>query len=166
MIKTKVTSNISFTKLLNNLPKILDKTLNNAAKDSANLSKSNIDNEMGNNVPFMPLSEHSLRYRKQGKFRTGEVKIQRRGRVKAVSFPKLEDRAPTTSKKPLKYTKNLYKSIKANKNSLSLAGYGELHHEGYKTNAYSVPARPFIETTVSKKTEEDFIKNIGKGLMK
>ena len=166
MIKTKVTSNISFTKLLNSLPKILDKTLNNVAKDSADLSKSNIDNESGNNVPFLPLSDHTLRYRKQGKFRTGEVKIARGGKSAMVTYPKLESRTPTTSKKPLKYTKKLYNSIKADKASLTLEGYGGLHHEGYKTNAYEVPARPFIETIVGEDTKDKFLEDLEKNLKK
>ena len=166
MITMKVTSNISFSKLSNSLDKIINKTLNNAAQDSADLSKSNIDNESGNNIPFLGLSEHTLRYRRHGKFRTGEVKISRRGKVKSVSFPKLEERTPTTSKKPLKYTKKLYNSIKADKNSLTLEGYGGLHHEGYKTNAYDVPARPFIETIVGEDTKDKFVKDINKNLKK
>ena len=161
-IKTKVTSNISFSKLYNNIDKIIGKTLNNAAKDSADLSKLNIDNE----THGRELSEHSLNYRRQGKFRTGEVKTTRGGSSKRVTYPKLEDRAPTTSKKPLKYTKRLYNSIKAKKNVLTMAGYGELHDEGYDTNAYKVLARPFIGTMVGEETKDNFLKDLEKNLKK
>ena len=164
MITMKVTSNISFLKLAKNLNSIINKTLNNSAQDSANLSKSNIDNEIGNKMPFLPLSKYTLGYRQKGQFRTGEVKIQRGGTSKVVTFPKLEKRTPTTSTKPLKYTKKLYNSIKAEKNSLTMQGYGGLHHEGYNTNAYKVPARPFIETTLSQDTEDKFFKDLEKNL--
>ena len=63
-----------------------------------------------------------------------------------------------------KYTKKLYNSIKAEKNSLTMQGYGGLHHEGYNTNAYKVPARPFIETTLSQDTEDKFFKDLEKNL--
>ena len=166
MITTKVKSNVSFSKLLNDLPKIIDKCLNGAAKDSANLSKSNIDKESGNNVSFPPLSNLTLNFRMRGQFRTGEVLARRRGRTKTVSYPDLEKRTPTNSTKPLKYTGKLYNSIKAKKNKLTMVSYGKQHNDGYKTQAYGVPARPFIETSIDKKTKDTFINDIDKALIK
>ena len=162
----EIKSNISFSKLSKNINKIIDRTLHNSAQDSADLSRLNIDQRSGNGVNFLELSEHSLNYRKQGVFRTGEVKIIRGKNVKTVKYPKLEKRTPTTSDKPLKYTGNLYNSIKAKKNSLTMTGYGALHDEGYKTNAYNVPSRPFIETTVGEDTKDKFFKDIEKNLKK
>jgi len=56
-----------------------------------------------------------------------------------------------TGTKPLYETGNLYKSITAEKDTLTMNHYGMKHHKGFKTGAKSmikgkkVPPRPFIE---------------------
>ena len=171
MIKTKVTSNVSFTKLLNNLPKILDKTLNNVAKDSADLSKSNIDNESGNNVPFKSLDELTINVRKRGVYWEMQHNVRRRGKTKIVIPIHIKKGlANIGGNKPLKYTGNLYNSIKAKKNVLTIEGYGGLHNDGYEIQGHSkkisIPARPFIETIVGEDTKDKFLEDLEKNLKK
>ena len=56
-----------------------------------------------------------------------------------------------TGTKPLYETGNLYRSIKAQGNKLTMNDYGMLHHKGFRTRASSavpkkkVPPRPFIK---------------------
>ena len=56
-----------------------------------------------------------------------------------------------TGTKPLYETGNLYRSIKAQGNKLTMNDYGMLHHKGFRTRASSavpkkkVNARPFIK---------------------
>ena len=56
-----------------------------------------------------------------------------------------------TGTKPLYETGNLYRSIQAKGDTLSMVGYGLKHHKGFRTGAKSavpgkqVPPRPFIE---------------------
>jgi len=95
--------------------------------------------------------------------------------------------------KPLYATGRLYSSIKANKNTLSMKGYGKLHHDGFSpkkipvvgkdgdvktkgnkirfkknTRNIAVPARPFISTTAkeAKKLADNFFKAIRKRMRK
>ena len=167
MITTKVKSNVSFSKLLNNLPKIIDKCLNGAAKDSAKLSKSNIDKSIGfDKVKLAPLSIGTESARARGALVGHNIPLNRR---------KLSGLQNIGGDKPLKYTGNLYNSIKAKKNNLTMAGYAKEHFEGFiffqpkQTGGMfkrEVPPRPFIETSIDKKTKDTFINDIDKALIK
>jgi len=167
MIKTKITSNISFDKLLNKLPSILDVYLNKIAQDSADLSKSNIDKGIDfKKQKLKPLAEASINTRKRGGLVGTNIPANKR---KSSGLNNIG------GKKPLKYTGKLYNSIKAKKNTLTMAGYAKDHFEGFtftqrkQTGGVfkaSVPPRPFIATTVSKKTEDNFVKDIDKSLLK
>ncbi len=162
----KFKTNFSFPKLLTNLDKIVDKTLGNAAKSSSNKTKSNI--ELSKNIkgaPFEPLSDTTLAARQRGIFWEGDG----RGRKGEFFQPTiLKTLGKTSSKTPLKYSGNLLKSIKAKKNTMTMAGYGKLHHEGYDVDGsfsdWSVPARPFIQAEVDDKTVDLFIKDLEKSL--
>ena len=167
MITTKVKSNISFTKLLGQLPKIIDKCLNGAAKDSAKLSKSNIDNSVAfDKSSLVPLSIGAESARARGALVGQNIPLNKRKQSGLNNIG---------GNKPLKYTGTLYNSIKANKNNLTMAGYAKEHFEGFTffqpkhtggTFTREVPPRPFIGTTIDKKTKDIFIKSIDKALIK
>ena len=79
-----------------------------------------------------------------------------------------------TGTKPLYETGNLYRSIKAQGDKLTMNSYGILHHKGFITRASStvpkkkVPARPFIKPdeqeilTVFDAFKKDIRKNFRK----
>ena len=170
MITMKVTSNISFSKLANNLNSIINKTLNNTAKDSAEFSKSNIDRRIDiKGSPLVKLDKTTLNIREQGFYWEMKYKDTQEGKSK-VSKPikikkGLQNKGGDT---PLKYTNTLYNSIKAKKNVLTMEGYGGLHNEGYSVTGYSktvgIPKREFIGTMISKDTEDKFFKDLEKNL--
>tara|TARA_R100000808_G_scaffold16416_1_gene37093 strand:- start:144 stop:578 length:435 start_codon:yes stop_codon:yes gene_type:complete len=144
MWKVKVKSNFSFAKLLKELPKIIDSSLEDIGKDSANISKKNIDTVKHG----IPLSITTQIARNEGFY------------VNNTRKPR------TDSKIPLKYTETLYNSIKGNKKGLYMEHYGELHHKGITNKTATRPRREFIETTMSEKTEKKFYDNLKKGLKK
>ena len=167
MITMKVTSNISFSKLSNSLDKIINKTLNNAAQDSADLSKSNIDKGIDfKGAPLKRLSEGTMRVRERGGLVGNAIPTSRR---------KQSGLANIGGDKPLKYTGNLYNSIIAKKNTLTMEGYASEHNDGFTFSIArgsggvfkkEVPPRPFIETIVGEDTKDKFVKDINKNLKK
>ena len=166
----KFKTNFSFPKLLTNLDKIVDNALNNAAKNSSNKTQSNIVASKDiHGAPFEPLAERTLSIRDRGLFTEGDGEIKRTGNVKRFT-PKFvkKDLGKPKSNNPLHYTGNLLDSIKAKKNTMTMAGYGKLHHEGYdvdgNVNDWKVPARPFIQAEVDDKTVDLFVKDLEKNL--
>ena len=164
----KFKTNFSFPKLLTNVDKIVKKAINNAAKSSSNKTQSNIAASRDiKGAPFEPLAEATLTQRQLGKFWEGDGKA-----IKGQFFQPtiLKELGRTQSKKPLNYSGNLLNSIKAKKNTMVMAGYGKLHHEGYDVNGnlkdWSVPARPFIQAEVDDKTIDLFVKDLEKNLSK
>ena len=165
MIKTKITSNISFSKLSSNINKIIDKALERAASDSSEVSKLNI---MNSSDPYggslAPLKEATIRTRKQGLLRGDAIPIQKR---KKAATSRLTN---VGGDKPLFYTGELYKSIKSKKNVLSMAGYGMQHHRGFFFTSgnirTSIIPRPFIEPLIGEESKDLFIKDIEKALKK
>ena len=161
MWKVKVTSNFSFAKLAKKLPKIIDNIFEDIGKDSAIISKSNIDNQTDFGGSFYkPLEESTIAKRRAGLYVRNE-------RVRAQ-----------TGTTPLKYTEKLYKSIKGDKKGLYMEDYGWLHHKGEDTNTTDIegepititrnvqPVRAFIEVGIGEKTEKKFYDNLIKGLKK
>jgi len=69
----------------------------------------------------------------------------------AISTLNIRQKRGITGTKPLFETGNLYRSIKTEKNTLTMLNYGLEHHNGFKTKPNSmipdkeVPPRPFIE---------------------
>ena len=69
----------------------------------------------------------------------------------AISTINIRQKKGITGTKPLYETGNLYRSIEAKKDTLTMLEYGKLHHNGFTTRANSmipkkkVPPRPFIE---------------------
>ena len=166
-IKTKITTNVSFDKLLNKIPEILDVSLNRIANDSAKLSKSNINKSVDfQGTPLKGLSEASINTRNRGGLVGTNIPLNKR---KSSGLNNIG------GSKPLKYTGNLFNSIKANKNFLTMAGYAKDHFEGFtftqrkQTGGVfkaSVPPRPFIASEISKKTKDSFFKDLEKSLLK
>ena len=123
------------------MPKIIDKTLEDAVEGSVEASRAKIDESK-----FEPLKDSTLELRRKG----------------------TKHRPKTSSTKPLIHTGELYRSIRKQKNLLKMKGYGGLHQEGFVTNQNSmipnkkVPARPFIE--IGKASTENMIKSMRKAL--
>ena len=172
MITVTTKSNFSFSKLAKNFNKVVDSTLEAAAKDSAEQSRINIDNSRTHiDTPMKKLSSSTLFARKRGIYWEGDGKTIRTSVGKQWK--------PTPIKKglknkggdmPLMYTGSLYNSIKANKKTLSMLKYGEKHNQGYAVNGNSaqwhVPARPFIEVLAGEKSQKKFNEQIKRYLKK
>ena len=141
-MKLKIKTNFSFNKLSNQLNNLIDGYTASYAKDSAEGSKQAI------NAGLTPDLEDS-------------TVLIRKKRTQ-----------PT--RPPLKASGKLYKSIKQKKNALEMLYYGDLHDKGFKTKSNSmipnktVPARPFIQTTLKNKQKIDkkFMQDINKALKK
>ena len=169
-MKIKIKSNVNFSKLLSNLPKIMDKTMNHAAKDGAEASRFNIDNEIDfKGTPYKPLHRETKQIRKMGKYWEGDTKYvvsRQTGYHYYIPVWIKENLSNVGGTKPLKYTGSLYNSIKAKKNAMELLSYGGKHDTGYPLKKWNVPARRFIHRKVTPRTEESFVKLINKGLKK
>ena len=147
-VKTKVT--FSFAKLVRNLPRILEKTASRYARSSAKGARKNIDKGV---MTATPHSEGSG-------LRQSTLNIRHNRGI--------------TGTKPLYETGNLYRSIKAQGDKLTMNSYGILHHRGFTTRANSVvskkkvSARPFIKPdeqeilTVFDAFKKDIRKNFRK----
>ena len=127
IMSVKIKVKYDATKLHRNLDKIIKKTMSRYARSSAKGAKKNIDKGV---KTITPHSEGSG-------LRTSTLNIrQKRG---------------ITGTKPLFETGNLYRSIKAKKDTLTMLDYGMEHQEGFTTKANSmipkkkVLPRPFIE---------------------
>ena len=162
----EIKSNISFSKLSKNINKIIDRTLHNSAQDSADLSKLNIDNSISTKGGTLKgLANATIRTREDGRM-TG---------LNIPSSKRNEKHENIGGDTPLKYTGNLYNSIKAKKNSLIMPGYAGEHYDGFTFSwprqtggmfKRQVSPRPFIETTVGEDTKDKFFKDIEKKLKK
>lgn len=170
-ITTKLDSNVDFNKLITNLTKITNKALSNAAKDSSEVTKINIQNSNDNKGGMLkPLSKVTKNVRKNGSLRGNIIPKNKR---QFALFKRLPN---VGGEKPLFYTGALLSSINSKKNNLVMAGYGAEHNEGFtfqttslqtgKTVSRDVPPRPFIEFFVSDKTKDIFLKDLDKGLSK
>ena len=161
MWKVKVKSNFSFAKLVRELPKIIDSSLEDIGKDSADISKKNIDKQVNfRGSRYKDLEQSTINKRRAGLYVRNE-------KVK-----------PQTGITPLKYTNKLYESIKGNKKGLYMEHYGELHHKGIDTSTKDIhgfpititrdvqPVRAFIGVGMSEKSEKKFYDNLKKGLKK
>ena len=161
MWKVKVKSNFSFAKLARELPKIIDNSLEDIGKDSANISRDNIDKQVDfKGSKYKSLEEITILKRRAGFYVHGE-KVR-----------------PQTGTTPLKYTNKLYESIKGNKKGLYMEDYGELHHIGENTKTRDIvgnpititrdvqPVRAFIGAGMSEKSEKKFYDKLKKGLKK
>ena len=167
-MQIKAKFNFSFSQLSSRLNDIIDNALNNTAKSSSNKTKSNISTSKDiSGTMLKPISDTTLNARKRGIFWEGDGKG-----IKGQFFQPtiLKQLSKTSDKTPLKYSGNLLNSIHSKKNTMKLAGYGGLHHEGYEVrgnvNSWSVPSRPFIQAEVDDKTIDLFIKDIDKNLGK
>ena len=167
-MQIKAKFNFSFSQLSSRLDNIIDNALNNTAKSSSNKTKSNISTSKDiSGAALEPLSKTTLTQRQLGQFWEGDGQG-----VKGEFFKPtiLKNLTKTSNKTPLKYSGNLLNSIKAKKNTMTMAGYGGLHHEGYKVNgnvhSWTVPSRPFIQAEIDNKTIDLFVKDIYKNLGK
>ena len=141
----KTTANFSFSKLLRKLPKIIEDSLEDICKDSANTSKKNIYKV-----------KHGVPLRTSTKIARSEGFYVNNKRV-----------TPTRSTTPLKYTETLYNSIKGDKKGLYMEHYGILHHEGDSRDGVATrPKREFIEVTMSEETEKELYENIKRAIKK
>ena len=158
-IKTR--ANFSFSKLLRKLPEIIDNSLDDIGKDSANISKKNIDKQVDfKGSKYKDLEQSTINKRQAGFY---------------VHDEKVPAQSGTT---PLKYTNKLYKSIKGNKKGLYMEHYGILHQYGINTKRKNIhgfpititrdvqPVRAFIGTGMSEKSEKKFYDKLRKGLKK
>ena len=161
MWKVKVKSNFSFAKLVRELPKIIDSSLEDIGKDSADISKKNIDKQVNfRGSRYKDLEQSTINKRRAGLYVRGE---------------KVPAQSGTT---PLKYTNRLYESIRGNKKGIYMEDYGELHHEGKNTETRDIvgnpititrkvqPVRAFIGTGMSEKSEKKFYDKLKNGLKK
>ena len=162
-MKMIVKSNVDFGKLARNIKSITDKTLNESAKGSALESKRIIDSKT-----LRPLSETTISRREDGNFYEGDGE----GKFGEFFTPKFkkEDLKSVTKDTPLKYTGDLYESLKADKGAVMGRNYGLLHDKGYKVSgshaSWGVPSRPFLSRKVPEGVEEKFVKNVQKKLRK
>ena len=140
-MKLEIRVGIDFGKLANEMPKIIDKVLEEAIDGSVEASRAKIDEGK-----FEPLKDSTLELRSKG----------------------TKHRPKTSSTKPLIHTGELYRSIRKEKNRLKMKGYGGLQHEGFTTHPSSmipnidVSARPFI--SIGKASTENMIKSMRKAL--
>ena len=161
MWKVKVKSNFSFAKLARELPEIIDNSLEDIGKDSANISKDNIDKQVDfKGSKYKDLAQSTINKRRAG-FYVHDEEVK-----------------PQTDTTPLKYTNKLYESIKGNKKGLYMEHYGILHQYGVNTNRINIhgfpititrdvqPVRAFIGTGMSEKSEKKFYDKLKKGLKK
>ena len=147
-VKTKV--DFSFSKLASALPKIIEKTMSRYARSSAKGAKKNIDRGVKTIIP----------HNEGSGLRTSTLNIRQKKGI--------------TGTKPLFETGNLYRSIKAKGDTLTMVEYGKLQHDGFITRASSmvpkkkVLPRPFIEPdkqeilTVIDAFKKDLHKNFKK----
>ena len=140
---------VDFGKLANEMPKIIDKTLEDAVGRSVEATRKKIDS----------------------------------GSLEALkdSTIDIRSRRNQSRSKPLYASGTLYKSIRKDKNSLRMKGYGTVHEEGFipkkipvireKDNKIvyplnkgniRVPARPFI--SIGKASMGNMIKSMRKAL--
>tara|TARA_R110002020_G_scaffold35058_2_gene106082 strand:- start:2167 stop:2640 length:474 start_codon:yes stop_codon:yes gene_type:complete len=134
-LSVKITSNFSFSKLANNVDKILNDSRLSVAEGLANKTKKNITDGK-----LRALSDATIEARSKGQ----------------SSFSG-HNPSPTGDKTPLRYTGRLLKSIKATEKGVEGESYGLKHHEGYTNDTKffgrkrGVPARPFLATEFDKK---------------
>ena len=107
-ITTKATSNFSFRKLANAFDEVFDGYIEDSYEDLAQNARDNIKNSTG----IAPLRESSKYIRRKGYSPKGYG-------------------GKTTSTKPLVWTGNLLRSIKATKDGVQAVGYLKHHMEGY-----------------------------------
>lgn len=107
-ITTKATSNFSFRKLADAFDEVFDGYMEDSYEDLAQSARDNIKNSTG----IAPLKESSKYIRRKGYSPKGYG-------------------GKTTSTKPLVWTGNLLRSIKATKNGVQAVGYLKHHMEGY-----------------------------------
>ena len=162
-MKITVKSNVDFSKLARNIKSITDKILNESAKGSALESKRIIDSKT-----LKPLSKTTISVREDGNFYEGDGRSVR-GQFFQPKFKK-EGLKSITRDTPLKYTGDLYKSLKANKGAVMGKSYGLKHEKGYRVRgsvaSWGVPASPFLSRKVPEGVEEKFVKNVQKKLRK
>ena len=151
----QIKMNFSFNKLLKNIPKIINSSMSNISKESAEESKKAIDSGLA-----PPLKKSTIAMRKWK---------NKKGIASGVGT------------KPLKFTGALYNSIKPTKDGLEMLKYGIYHNRkgGFKpknvpedwgivpnTRGITVPQRRFIMVRgQSKKTLQNFKRNVMKGLI-
>ena len=145
-----IKTDFSFSKLAKSLPNIVKEVKKDSGKSTADQSKRNIDRE----THKKPLASSTLESRRRGDHPSGR-------------------KISTRSKKPLRWSNELYDSIKGTDKGITLKKYGYAHHLGDAKNQYlktSVliprPERPFIEFKMDSKAERNFNKNLQKNLKK
>ena len=174
-IKTR--ANFSFSKLLRKLPEIIDNSLDDIGKDSANISKKNIDNQAIGNIgsgKVLPIGHEASFIGSEYKS-LEQSTINKRQAGLYVRNEKVERQTGTT---PLKYTNKLYESIKGDKKGLYMEHYGELHHRGIDTPTSDIhgfpititrnvqPVRAFIGAGMSEESEKKFYTKLRQGIKK
>tara|TARA_E500000305_G_scaffold53694_1_gene42847 strand:- start:308 stop:757 length:450 start_codon:yes stop_codon:yes gene_type:complete len=145
-----IKTDFSFDKLAKSLPNIVKEVKKDSGKATATQSKKNIDRE----THKKPLSNTTIESRERGDHPSGR-------------------KITTRSKRPLKWSNELYDSIKGTDKGITLRKYGYAHHLGDAKNQFlntSVviprPERPFIEFKMGKKAENNLDKNITKHFRK
>ena len=145
-----IKTDFSFSKLAKSLPNTVKELKKDSGESTAEQSKKNIDRE----THGKPLSNTTLESRERGDHPSGR-------------------KIPTRSKKPLRWSNELYDSIKGTDRGITLRKYGYAHHLGDGKNQYlktSVviprPARPFVEFKMDRKAKSNFRNNLQKNLKK
>ena len=158
LVKLKVRSNFSFTKLAKEMPGILEKYASTTGQGSAKNIKTSL--EKGS---YQSLEKST-------------IDIRRRGRSPSAGFMK------TNSTKPLIHTGSLRNSIRVDKDGIKMKHYGKYQNDGFITHPGSMipnkkvdrnkEGRPFIdkglamESKESKQAAKDLNANIRKALRK
>ena len=130
----KITSNFSFSKLANNIDKILKDSNLSVAEGLAEKTRKNIE---GGLQPQLSGATIEARQKGQSSF-SGH------------------NPSPTTETRPLIYTGRLLKSIKATEKGVEGEPYGLEHEAGFTTTKFkgktrTVPPRPFLAKEIEKK---------------
>ena len=161
LVKLQISTTFDFGKLLDKMPKILEKFVANKGKASAGGIKTAL--QTGS---YEPLSDTTIDIRKRGVSpNAGYI--------------------ATGSTKPLIHTGELLRSIIAKKDGVEMNKYGVYQNEGFTTkhNAFTgryfketgkqianqkVPARPFIDKGLLMETKEseNALKNFARSLKK
>tara|TARA_Y100001963_G_C6409097_1_gene277596 strand:- start:36 stop:491 length:456 start_codon:yes stop_codon:yes gene_type:complete len=149
-VTTKITYNAA--KLAKAMPRMIENYIQASGESTIEASRKRIDT-----INYI---SHDNSHKKMPKLSDRTIALRAKNKLEGKSYG-----ANSFGDTPLKYTGNFYNSMEATKKGVKMLKYG-WHHNIGKSDSILRPKREFFEFKASKKSDQNFEKELTKNFRK
>jgi len=151
-MKVKVNITYNAAKLAKAMPRMIENYIQGSGESTIEASRKRIDT-----INYI---SHDNSHKKMPKLSDRTIALRAKNKLEGKSYG-----ANSFGDTPLKYTGNFYDSMEATKKGVKMLKYG-WHHNIGKSDSILRPKREFFEFKASKKSDQNFEKELTKNFRK